>query len=123
MKFRKSPALPVRLEKAMPFQRHLLLRKAPKGMQQEEMPCESGKVYPMFKWECKYHVVIVPTPRKKLLYGRLHLVLSVPSKYSIAMVLGSLKGKSAIHIHRTIHGIKQGLPEDTFGPAGIASAR
>lgn len=43
----KPPALPVRLEKAMPFLRHFLLRKAPKGNQQEEMPCESGKVYPM----------------------------------------------------------------------------
>jgi putative transposase len=32
----------------------------------------------------------------------IHLVLSVPPKYSIAMVLGYLKGKSAIHIHRTI---------------------
>jgi len=68
------------------------------------------------KWECKYHVVIVPKYRKKVLYGRLrgevgkiirqlcrqkevelieghampdhiHLVLSVPPKYSIAMVL------------------------------------
>jgi putative transposase len=90
------------------------------------------------KWECKYHVVIVPKYRKKVLYGRLrgevgkiirqlcrqkevelieghampdhiHLVLSVPPKYSIAMVLGYLKGKSAIHIHRTVHGIKQGF--------------
>jgi len=41
--------LPVRLEKVLPFQRHFLLRKAPKGIQQEEMPCESGKVYPMLK--------------------------------------------------------------------------
>jgi len=43
----KPPALPVRLEQAMPFQRHFLPRKAPKGNQQEEMSCESGKVYPM----------------------------------------------------------------------------
>jgi hypothetical protein len=45
MKFRKSPALPVRLEKAMPFQQHFLLRKALKEIQQEGMPCESCKVY------------------------------------------------------------------------------
>jgi len=44
-----SHRLPVRLEKVLPFQRHFLLRKAPKGIQQEEMPCESGKVYPMLK--------------------------------------------------------------------------
>jgi putative transposase len=74
------------------------------------------------KWECKYHVVIVPKYRKKVLYGRvrkeagkiirqlcrqkdvelieghampdhIHLVLSVPPKYSIAMVVGYLKGR------------------------------
>jgi putative transposase len=39
----------------------------------------------------------------------IHLVLSVTPKYSIAMVLGCLKGKLAIHIHRAIYGIKQGF--------------
>ena len=81
------------------------------------------------KWECKYHVVIVPQYRRKVLYGRIrgqigqiirqlcrqkgvdlvegnatsdhiHMVLSVPPKYSIAMLIGYLKGKSAIQIHR-----------------------
>ena len=99
------------------------------------------------KWECKYHVVIVPKYRKKVLYGRLrgevgkiirqlcrqkevelieghampdhiHLVLSVPPKYSIAMVLGYLKGKSAIHIHRKVHGIKQGFTGRHFWSRG-----
>jgi putative transposase len=100
------------------------------------------------KWECKYHVVIVPKYRKKVLYGRLrgeevgkiirqlcrqkevelieghampdhvHLVLSVPPKYSIAMVLGYLKVKSAIHIHRKIHGIKQGFTGRHFWSRG-----
>lgn len=87
------------------------------------------------KWEYKYHVVIVPKYRKKVLYGRLrgevgkiirqlcrqkevelieghamadhiHLVLSIPPKYSVAMVIGYLKGKSAIHIHRKAQGAK-----------------
>ena len=81
------------------------------------------------KWECKYHVVIVPKYRKKVLFGKLrreiggilrdlcrqkdvelvegkampdhiHMVLSVPPRLSIAMVIGFLKGKSAIRIHR-----------------------
>ena len=81
------------------------------------------------KWECKYHVVIVPKYRKKAIYGKLrqqigemlrqlcrqkeiellegharvdhvHLLLSVPPRYSIAMTVGYLKGKSAIRIHR-----------------------
>ncbi len=81
------------------------------------------------RWDCKYHVVIVPKYRKKLLYGKLrnqigpilkelcrqkgvevleghtmpdhvHMCLSVPPKYSIAFVIGFLKGKSAVRIHR-----------------------
>ena len=83
------------------------------------------------KWECKYHVVILPKYRRKVLYGKLrrgigrilreltqqkgvelvegnaqldhvHMLLSVPPKYSIAMTVGYLKGKSAIRIHREL---------------------
>ena len=83
------------------------------------------------KWECKYHVVILPKYRRKTLYGKLrrdvgkilrelckqkgvrlvegkampdhvHMLLSVPPKYSIAMTMGYLKGKSAIRIHREL---------------------
>jgi len=81
------------------------------------------------KWECKYHVVILPKYRKKVLYGKvrrrigeilrdlcrekgaqleegksmpdhIHMFLSVPPKYSFAMTMGYLKGKSAVHTHR-----------------------
>ena len=87
------------------------------------------------KWECKYHVVILPKYRKKALYGSLcleigkilrelcrqkdiellegkampdhvHMLLSVPPRYSIAMTVGFLKGKSAIWIHRDISKFK-----------------
>jgi putative transposase len=83
------------------------------------------------KWECKYHIVILPKYRRKILYGRfrsqigeilrdlcdqkgigllegkampdhIHLLLSVPPKYSIAHTIGFLKGKSAIRIHRNV---------------------
>ena len=83
------------------------------------------------KWECKYHVVIVPKYRKKLLYGKLrnqigpilgelcrqkgvelveghgmpdhvHMCLSIPPKYSVANLIGFLKGKSAVRIHRQL---------------------
>src|SRR5580658_4152765 len=79
------------------------------------------------KWECKYHVVFIPKCRRKVLYGQLrdklgkvfhelarqkecrveeghlmpdhiHMMLSVPPKYSVAQVVGYMKGKSAIHI-------------------------
>ena len=83
------------------------------------------------KWECKYHVVIIPKYRKKVLFGKLrrdvgrilrdlcrqkgvemiegkaqpdhvHMLLSVPPRYSIAMTVGYLKGKSAVRIHRQV---------------------
>jgi len=83
------------------------------------------------KWDCKYHVVFVPKYRRRKFYGSLrseigkvlrqlcqekgielvegkampdhvHMLLSVPPKYSIAMTVGYLKGKSAVRIHREL---------------------
>jgi putative transposase len=83
------------------------------------------------RWDCKYHVVIVPKYRKKVLYGRIrkrvgevirdlcrqrgvelleghlmadrvHMCLQIPPKCSVAFVSGFLKGKSAVRIHRTV---------------------
>ena len=83
------------------------------------------------KWECKYHVVIIPKYRRKVLYGEvrrqlgdilrdlcrqggigllegkampdhIHMLLSVPPKYSFAHTIGFLKGKSAVRLHRDI---------------------
>ena len=83
------------------------------------------------KWDCKYHVVILPKYRKKALFGRLrkqigailrdlcrqkevelvegkampdhiHMLLKIPPKYSVAMTMGFLKAKSAIRIHREL---------------------
>ena len=83
------------------------------------------------RWDCKYHIVIVPKYRRKVIYGRMkrqigrilrelceqrgivlieghamadhiHLCLSIPPKYSVAMTVGFLKGKSAVRIHREL---------------------
>ncbi|ACL03019.1 Transposase [Desulfatibacillum aliphaticivorans] len=83
------------------------------------------------RWECKYHIVIVPKYRKKVLYGKfrqkvgeilrdlcrqkgvevleghampdhIHMCLSIPPKYSVSHVIGFLKGKSAVLIHRRL---------------------
>ena len=83
------------------------------------------------KWDCKYHVVILPKYRRRKLFGRfrkqigeilrelcrqkgvellegnampdhIHMLLSVPPKYSIAMMIGYLKGKSAVRVHREL---------------------
>ena len=99
------------------------------------------------KWDCKYHVVIVPKYRKKALYGSLrgkigkifrelcrqkgielvegkamsdhvHMLLSVPPRYSIAMTIGYLKGKSAIRIHRDLSRFKGTLFGRSFWSRG-----
>jgi len=83
------------------------------------------------RWDCKYHVVIIPKYRRKVFYGRLrrqvgtilrelcrprgvdlveghampdhvHLCLSIPPKYSVAHAIGFLKGKSAVRIRREL---------------------
>ena len=83
------------------------------------------------RWECKYHVVIIPKFRRKVFYGKLkgeigkilrelcwqkgvelleghcmadhiHMCLSIPPKYSVAHTIGFLKGKSAVRIHREL---------------------
>jgi len=80
-------------------------------------------------WECKYHVVFIPKYRRKSLFGlirkdlgslfhelakqreckveeghimpdHVHMLLSIPPKYSVSQVVGYIKGKSAIHVAR-----------------------
>ena len=81
------------------------------------------------RWECKYHIVFIPKCRRKTLYGQLrvhlgevfrmlagqresqieeghlmpdhvHMLVSIPPKYSVSQVVGFIKGKSAIHLAR-----------------------
>ena len=42
-----------------------------------------------------------------LLSDHIHMCLSVPPKFSIAFIIGFLKGKSAIRIHREIMKVKR----------------
>ena len=78
-------------------------------------------------WDCKYHVVWIPKYRRKELYGKrrevvvrtikkwarikgveileghalrdhIHLCLAIPPKYSVAGIIGLLKGKSASEV-------------------------
>jgi putative transposase len=42
-----------------------------------------------------------------LMPDHIHMCLSVPPKYSIAFVIGFLKGKSAVLIHRKVLGKKR----------------
>ena len=88
------------------------------------------------RWECKYHIVIIPKYRKRMLYGKvkkhvgevikevcrqrgielieghlmpdhIHMCVSIPPKHSVAFAIGFIKGKSAVRIHRQILGNKK----------------
>jgi putative transposase len=99
------------------------------------------------KWDCKYHVVFIPKYRRKALYRELrrelggvfrelaeqkeslieeghlvadhvHMLISIPPKYSVAQVVGFLKGKSAIHLARNFGGRKKNFSGCHFWARG-----
>jgi putative transposase len=99
------------------------------------------------RWECKYHVVFIPKYRRKKLYYELrqylgkifhdlarqresrieeghlmpdhvHMLISIPPKYSVSQVMGFIKGKSAIAIARTYLGRRQNFTGQNFWARG-----
>ena len=83
------------------------------------------------RWDCKYPVVFVPKRRRKVLFGQrrrqlgevfhalarqkecqileghlmpdhVHMCIAIPPKHPVASVIGFLKGKSAVRIHREL---------------------
>jgi putative transposase len=54
----------------------------------------------------------------KLMPDHIHMLLSVPPKYSFAMTMGYLKGKSAVRIHRELLKTKGTLFGRTFWARG-----
>jgi len=100
------------------------------------------------RWECKYHVVWIPKYRKKAIYGDLrkylgdifrelaeqkesrvieghlmadhvHILLTIPPKYSVSQVVGFIKGKSAIQIARNFQGRKKNFTGQHFWARGF----
>ena len=78
-------------------------------------------------WRCQYHVVFAPKYRRQIIYGKIkedigkilrqlcdqkgieiieaelcpdheHMLISIPPKYSVAQIMGYLKGKSSLMI-------------------------
>ena len=95
------------------------------------------------RWDCKYHVVLIPKRRKQKIFGSLrkhlgevfhelaahkesrimeghlmldhvHICLSVPPKYAVSNVVGYLKGKSAIRIARRLGGRERNFTGEAF---------
>ncbi len=99
------------------------------------------------EWDCKYHIIVIPKYRKKVLYGKLrdrlgavfqqlahrkdcavaeghlmgdhvHMMVSIPPKYAVASVVGFLKGKSAIWIAREFNEVTRGFVGKHFWARG-----
>ena len=87
------------------------------------------------KWECKYHIVFAPKFRRQIIYGKIkldigqmlrklceykgieiieaeackdhiHMLVSIPPKYSVAQIMGYLKGKSSLMIFEKYANLK-----------------
>ena len=87
------------------------------------------------KWECKYHIVFAPKYRRQIIYGNIkadigqmlrklcdykgieiikaeackdhiHMLISIPPKYSVAQIMGYLKGKSSLMIFEKYANLK-----------------
>jgi len=58
-----------------------------------------------------------------LMGDHVHMLLSIPPKYSVAQVVGFIKGKAAIHIARTFMGRRKNYTGHHFGLGGMMSHR
>lgn len=101
------------------------------------------------KWDCKYHVVFIPKGRRKELYGKIrtylgrvfhelaaqreckileghmvqdhvHMMIKIPQKYSVAEVVGYIKGKSAIAVARQFSGRQRNFNGERLWARGYA---
>ena len=99
------------------------------------------------QWDCKYHIVFIPKGRKKAVYGKIrerlreifhqlvaqkasvivegnlcsdhiHMLIRIPPQYSVAQVVGFLKGKSAIMIAREFMGRERSFAGQSFWARG-----
>ena len=87
------------------------------------------------KWNCKYHIVFAPKYRRQIIYGKIkkdigmmlrklceykevdiieaeackdhiHMLVSIPPKYSVSQIMGYLKGKSSLMIFEKYANLK-----------------
>ena len=87
------------------------------------------------QWNCKYHIVFAPKYRRRIIYGKIkadigtmlrklceykgieileaeackdhiHMLVSIPPKYSVSQIMGYLKGKSSLMIFEKYANLK-----------------
>ena len=99
------------------------------------------------KWECLYHIVFIPKCRRRTLYvevrqhlgevfrrlaeqrrckieeghlmpDHVHMLVRVPPKYSVAQVVGFIKGKSAVNLARVYGETRRNFTGKSFWARG-----
>ena len=87
------------------------------------------------QWNCRYHIVFAPKYRRQVIYGKIkvdigkmlrklceykgieiieaeackdhiHMLVSIPPKYSVSQIMGYLKGKSSLMIFEKYANLK-----------------
>ena len=87
------------------------------------------------QWNCKYHIVFAPKYRRQIMYGKIksdigmmlrklceykgieiieaeackdhiHMLVSIPPKYSVSQIMGYLQGKSSLMIFEKYANLK-----------------
>ena len=87
------------------------------------------------KYNCKYHIVFAPKYRRQIIYGKIkkdigvmirklcqykgveiieaeacpdhiHMLLSIPPKFSVAQIIGYIKGKSSLMVFKKYANLK-----------------
>ena len=95
------------------------------------------------RWNCKYHIVFAPKYRRQVIYGKIkadigmmlrklceykgveiieaeackdhiHMLVSIPPKYSVSQIMGYLKGKSSLMIFERHANLKYKYGQRSF---------
>lgn len=95
------------------------------------------------RYNCKYHIVFAPKFRRQVIYGKIkkdigimfrklcqykgieileaeacpdhiHMLLSIPPKYSVAQIMGYMKGKSSLMIFEKYANLKYKYGQRSF---------
>ena len=96
------------------------------------------------QWECKYHIVFAPKYRRQIIYGKIkqdigqmirklceykgveiieaeackdhiHMLVSIPPKYSVPQFMGYIKGKSSLMIFKNTQTLSTSTVTDISG--------
>ena len=83
----------------------------PKVQKDKETNDEYAREITAYKWECKIL-------EGHLMADHVHMLISIPPKYSVSQVVGFIKGKSAIWVARNYAGRRKNFTGHKFWARG-----